>query len=937
MGFGSFMGGFAGQLNKEREEVRLADIAEEKARVASERALSNNIKLMEATESVKKRMALEELERKIAHQQLLKDKFHKDQKATNTSLDPNRVYKGAGKNQVEIQKLNQGEPSVNENQEGQGVSGQPVSEINDNTSIIDKYAHTFSNFLDNPEEMAKVNALGQTDGYINMDKYATAFYSNKKDYNARNKIKTIAGQSMSQLNKWGMADEDMSAFINETTGELTDSAQQWNTDRENSIDMFGIERTAESFTGTLASMKQLMADKRIDPYAHIAPEQNFTTSKDDVKEASKLISETLGISGSYDQVSKQWVVGLGPVDTNKRIIANSLTQFFLAVGENTFDYNIKDLAQTSMNSLPITLELLRNPQGDNKELQQESFKELKSFYAQSANQVTDATTASAYESLRMSATQMITEPSMQKELQDLADKSLFDRVVADQVKTGGTSTIGRQLSKATRERIDGLMEQRVKEQEEERNALPTKMLKQLDEREEERNALPTKMLKQLDEEKRKSLLTPEERALEIDPTTAGIPTKMSGVGPATGGGTIQPLKRDVVDAVKFLTEGVGFPIDLLNEGFKKLGLPMPEVNPYGGVAASKAIEAKFGDGPSKKARIAKEIEQKNLIAVNLERLNSIDVPESIVESYRQAQEVSATDTESVTNFITDGIQSFIDAPELILKLGNTINETTLGALLAVHDGYGKLIKELKLEEFGKGTGPLDPAKMAELKAKSKEVTSIDEIETIVEDLQRVGASPGMLTSVVAKSMETFVDVKEGLKFANIWSSLYQTENNPIKYGKYLYDVARFSDGSAPEEEGIARESLAAAGAFVKDFKAIDPSLDLNKVTTLLKHTAYHESNGGEFDEQMGGGPARGWWQVEPTTARDLISLTGTDGMPKQNLIGPLAEGVMGYKADELRAMSDEDFAEVLKVPGVSAVFAASKYATAMLNQKQQNK
>tara|TARA_R110001632_G_scaffold232395_1_gene373082 strand:- start:511 stop:3153 length:2643 start_codon:yes stop_codon:yes gene_type:complete len=211
------------------------------------------------------------------------------------------------------------------------------------------------------------------------------------------------------------------------------------------------------------------------------------------------------------------------------------------------------------------------------------------------------------------------------------------------------------------------------------------------------------------------------------------------------------------------------------------------------------------------------------------------------------------------------------------------------------------------------------------------------IETKVNELQGEGAEPEVVQSAIEKTMETFVDIKEGLKFANIWSSLYQTENNPIKYGKYLYDVARFSDGSAPEEEGIARESLAAAGAFVEDFKAIDPSLDLNKITTLLKHTAYHESNGGEFDEQMGGGPARGWWQVEPTTARDLISLTGTDGMPKQNLIGPLAERVMGYKADELRAMSDEDFAEVLKVPGVSAVFAASKYATAMLNQKQKNK
>lgn len=74
--------------------------------------------------------------------------------------------------------------------------------------------------------------------------------------------------------------------------------------------------------------------------------------------------------------------------------------------------------------------------------------------------------------------------------------------------------------------------------------------------------------------------------------------------------------------------------------------------------------------------------------------------------------------------------------------------------------------------------------------------------------------------------------------------------------------------------------------------------------------------------------------MEPSTARDVISLTSPDGNRKAILIGPLAEGVMGYTAEELREMNDEEFSEILKIPRVSAIFAASKYATAMLDKQQ---
>ena len=75
MGFGSFIGGAAGQINKEREQDRLLEIEEEKARIASERSFANSKKLMEATETIKSRMAIEEAERKIAIEEAQFKKF----------------------------------------------------------------------------------------------------------------------------------------------------------------------------------------------------------------------------------------------------------------------------------------------------------------------------------------------------------------------------------------------------------------------------------------------------------------------------------------------------------------------------------------------------------------------------------------------------------------------------------------------------------------------------------------------------------------------------------------------------------------------------------------------------------------------------------------------------------------------------------------------
>jgi len=53
------------------------------------------------------------------------------------------------------------------------------------------------------------------------------------------------------------------------------------------------------------------------------------------------------------------------------------------------------------------------------------------------------------------------------------------------------------------------------------------------------------------------------------------------------------FNRGAVDTAKFVAEGVGYPIDVISQGLGKLGLPMPEVNPYSGQALSQGIENLF--------------------------------------------------------------------------------------------------------------------------------------------------------------------------------------------------------------------------------------------------------------------------------------------------------------------------------------------------------
>jgi len=193
-------------------------------------------------------------------------------------------------------------------------------------------------------------------------------------------------------------------------------------------------------------------------------------------------------------------------------------------------------------------------------------------------------------------------------------------------------------------------------------------------------------------------------------------------------------------------------------------------------------------------------------------------------------------------------------------------------------------------------------------------------------LKQLGYSPSNIDEVVAKLPKTEPQYEEAVirnalseniqrknsvdgakQPVKIWSSVYQTTNNPEKETKFL------SNQSNPLVSGV-EEALDKGLKVFKGDKGINNQVKLKEI---LIATAKHESLGGKLLEQGGGGPARGAWQVEPETAIDIIKTSG--------LIGKKAEAVMGKTKKQILNMDEKEINGFLKDHNVNAVFAIAKY------------
>tara|TARA_Y100001938_G_scaffold29208_1_gene39498 strand:+ start:4202 stop:5179 length:978 start_codon:yes stop_codon:yes gene_type:complete len=166
--------------------------------------------------------------------------------------------------------------------------------------------------------------------------------------------------------------------------------------------------------------------------------------------------------------------------------------------------------------------------------------------------------------------------------------------------------------------------------------------------------------------------------------------------------------------------------------------------------------------------------------------------------------------------------------------------------------------------------------------------------------------------------------------AEFWGTIYQTTRDLDKMEKFDKDQGTY--GSLDNEVG---QKIQSAADVAGDVFSGDEGIAGTKLATMLKKTAAHESSGGKYDRQVGGGPAQGYWQVEPETARDLIA--NSSGYIGNKAKIALSEA-MG-SAVNLKSISDDDLVKLLRTPVGGAIFAGWKYlagskAASIRNKKQ---
>lgn len=167
------------------------------------------------------------------------------------------------------------------------------------------------------------------------------------------------------------------------------------------------------------------------------------------------------------------------------------------------------------------------------------------------------------------------------------------------------------------------------------------------------------------------------------------------------------------------------------------------------------------------------------------------------------------------------------------------------------------------------------------------------------------------------------------QMAQLWGKHYQTTQNPEKMAKFQQEM------SAPENAMLM--DLAQRGASA--FGETETGMNNEDFANLLYHTGFHESNAISGDPQlaqMGGGPGSSYFQVEPSTLRDLVTATqpGGETNPTTQYWGPKASQLTGYRAEDLYGMDDAQLMELLRNPEnqtLGAVAAGAKYAKSLKN------
>lgn len=200
-----------------------------------------------------------------------------------------------------------------------------------------------------------------------------------------------------------------------------------------------------------------------------------------------------------------------------------------------------------------------------------------------------------------------------------------------------------------------------------------------------------------------------------------------------------------------------------------------------------------------------------------------------------------------------------------------------------------------------------------LKQEKKEFDFFQELEKMPK-IPPSGIKMEALPDVEKGASMTKEEVKfnDAKMLSELWGKGYHGMNDPVKKAAFIKKIYEF-DGKT-NEKAVALVNSTVDRAFAGDGGS-DPE--------LLKKAVYNigvvESNNFTTTTQYGGGPARGWWQVEPATAKDMISR-------RSGYLGVEAVGLLKeHGLDVKKKLTDKQLATALKKPEINVVFAVAKF------------
>ena len=159
--------------------------------------------------------------------------------------------------------------------------------------------------------------------------------------------------------------------------------------------------------------------------------------------------------------------------------------------------------------------------------------------------------------------------------------------------------------------------------------------------------------------------------------------------------------------------------------------------------------------------------------------------------------------------------------------------------------------------------------------------------------------------------------------ADAWGKFYQTESDSNKMDTFNKNVDAYSKEPTEHTQEIVNNLDVLDDVFGQDMFS-GKNVDMEKLKQSVYETALHESRGGQEMFQRGGGPGRGYYQVEPSTARNILSSFTRMGPSSIKSINSILGTNFKNRKDASR-MSDKDMETLLLDPRGGALFAGAKY------------